>query len=124
MFFHIIRLMYILGHWYPSNHFKVNPCKCKATIFSRRRIPITPHNPIVLYTGRSVEFVDSVKHHGVRISSHLSQPKYISDISSKATATLWGSFFPVLLQSCADTDTIRKLRPTVVQPHLEHCSEV
>ena len=72
-----------VGLWSTSNYLKLNPRKCNAMVFSRKRPATAPIRPLML-NGQTLDIVDTVKYLGLTICSDLSWSRHINIITSRA----------------------------------------
>ena len=76
-----------ISSWSHSNHFQLNPTKCKELIVCFQKIP-PPYSPITI-DGMQFQRVSSAKVLGVTISNDLKWNDHVDTITSKAARRLY-----------------------------------
>lgn len=117
---HILqRQLNAFASWCNMNRMIVNPSKCSAITFSRKKQPIIFNYDLL---GSSIERVNQIKDLGVILDSQLSFRQHITYIVDKACRTL--GFIFRIAKNFSDIYCLKSLYCSLVRSILEYCSAV
>ena len=110
-----------IEQWFTENYLNFNSSKCKYIVVSRKRAPLVPDVPLLLF-GSALERVDSYKYLGVLLSDDLSWSLQVKSVCQKAwciLGLLYRRFYGL-----ASQESLKQLYLSLMRPHLEYACQV